>query len=162
MKVVKAQQRITVYTPSRAMEWLGALCAAAFSAVLFMPGDTFDTGVQWTRFSEIGTEVEWAVGIGLVAYVRIAALLINGHWRRTPALRAATAVLGAGLWAYVALLFFVPGEPVSTGVGVYAVLAGGDLVSAWRAAKDAAIADWIWGKAFVEHPPAPMPWEPRQ
>lgn len=161
MRIIQARQRLTVYTPSRAMEWLCAGCAAAFSTVLAMPGNTFETGTQWERFAELGTELEWAAGIGTIALIRISALIVNGHWRRTPALRAATALLGAELWAYMALLFIVPGEPLSTGTGVYAVLAVGDLVSAWRAAKDAAIADWICGKAMAEHPPAPMPWEPR-
>ena len=39
-------------------------------------------------------------------------------------------------------------------------LAGGDLVSAWFAAKDAATADWLWKKAMRENPPAKTYWEP--
>lgn len=141
------------------MEWQGAAAAGVFAAILMM-GPVFDTGAQWQRFAQIGTEREWGLFIGLIALIRLTALIINGRARRTPALRAATAVLGAGLWSYVSLLFIVPGEPLTTGVGVYAVLACSDLVSAWRAAKDAAVADWIWGKAMRENPPAPPYWEP--
>lgn len=159
MNVVKVKPKLTVYTPSRAMEWQGAAASGVFAFILSM-GPVFETGSQWARFAEIGTEREWALGIGCVALVRFLALFINGRARRTPALRAATALIGAGLWAFVAALFIVPGEPITTGVGVYAVLACSDLVSAWRAAKDAAISDWIWGKAMRENPPAPSYWEP--
>ncbi|WP_267358507.1 MULTISPECIES: hypothetical protein [unclassified Methylobacterium] len=159
MNVVTVKPKLTVYTPSRAMEWQGAAVSLVFAVILVL-GPVFDTGTQWNRFAEIGTEREWGFGIGCVAALRLLALMINGRDRRTPALRAATALLGAGLWAFVAALFIVPGEPLTTGVGVYAVLSCSDLVSAWRAAKDAAIAKWIWGKAMAQNPPAPSYWEP--
>lgn len=155
---IKIRAQYTVYTPSRAMEWLCAGIAAGFSIALAL-GPLFSTGEHWARFAEIGTEREWAVAIGLVAYIRMAALLVNGHYRRTPAIRAVTALLGAGLSAFIAALFIVPDQPLQTGTFTYGLLAVGDLVSCWRAAKDAAIADWIWGKAMAENPPAPMPWE---
>lgn len=159
MNIVQVKPKLTVYTPSRAMEWQGAAAAGVFAIILSL-GPVFETGGQWARFAEIGTEKEWAIGIGLVSLIRFAALLINGRARRTPALRAVTALLGAGLWSYVSLLFIIPGETLTTGIGIYAVLACSDLVSAVRAAKDAAIADWIWGKAMRENPPAPQYWEP--
>lgn len=156
----RVRAQYTVYTPSRAMEWLTAAIAAGFASALFM-GPIFSTGDQWARFADIGTEREWAMAIGVVAYVRMVALLVNGHYRRTPAIRAVTALFGAGLSAFIAALFIVPGDPIQTGTFTYGCLAAADLVSAWRAAKDAATADWIWGKAMAEHPPAPMPWEIR-
>ena len=90
--------------------------------------------------------------------MRIAALLINGHARRTPALRAATAAMGAGLWTVVAMLFFTPGSPINIMFGVASILLVSDLVSTFRAGVDAATADWIW-ETMDEHPQAPMPWK---
>ncbi|MCJ2035524.1 hypothetical protein MKK54_15045 [Methylobacterium sp. J-068] len=156
---VRAQPALWIFTPTRIMKWQGAFLAAGFALALLL-GPVFDTGGQWARFSEWATKREWGVVIGVVALIRIAALLINGHWRRTPALRAGTALLGAGLWAFVSVMFIVPDEPVTTGVFVYGVLAWGDLVSAWFAARDAATADWLWKKAMRENPPARTYWEP--
>lgn len=159
VNIVKVKPQIKVMLPSRAMESQGAAAAAVFAFILML-GPVFETGTQWQRFAEFGTEREWGIFIGLVALIRLLALIVNGKARRTPALRAATALLGAGLWSFVSLLFIVPGETITTGVGIYAVLACSDLVSAWRAAKDAAIHDWVWGKAMAETPPAPPYWRP--
>ncbi len=159
MKLVRVEPQVTIYLKSRAMEWQGAAAVAVFALILML-GPVFDTGSQWARFAEWGTEREWGAWIGLVAIIRFGALIINGKNRRTPALRAVTALLGAGLWAFVSMLFFIPGETLTTGVGIYAVFAISNLVSAWNAARDAAIADWIWGKAMKENPPAPAYWEP--
>lgn len=159
VRLYKVKPRMTVYTPSRVMEWQNAAASFGFGIIL-LTNSVFATGSQWDKFEKLASEKEWGLAICLVALVRVAALLVNGHYRRTPALRAATALLGAGLWSMVAMLFVQPGEPLTTGVAVYAVLAYGDLVCAWRAAKDAAIADWIWGVAMRDSPAAPMVWTP--
>lgn len=147
----------TVYTPSRALEWHCALACAAFALVLALPGATFETGDQWRRFGAIMPEEAWASLMGMLAAVRVLALVVNGRWRRTPLLRALTASVGAGAWGYISMLMFNPTGPgISTGVGIYAVLAVSDIRSAWRAGRDAEIAKRV---AAMMHaaPPAPMP-----
>lgn len=79
------------------------------------------------------------------ALARFAALIINGHYHRTPILRALTAALGAALWGFMAALFYRPESgAISTGCGVYLVLAGSDCFSAWRSGRDAMIAWTIY------------------
>lgn len=147
----------TVYTPSRALEWHCALTAAAFALVLALPGSTFATGHMWDRFAAVMPEGCWAAFMGTIAAIRICALLINGHWRRTPMLRMATACLGASVWGYVAMLMFVPGDlGLQTGVGIYLVLCGSDIRSAWRAGRDSEIAARV-AALMDAAPPAPLP-----
>jgi hypothetical protein len=121
-------------------------------------GPMFETGEQWARFADLGSEREWGAFVGSIALIRIAALLVNGNYRRTPAARAVTALLGAGLFAFMSSLFLVPEMTVNSGFFTYGLLAVGDLVSCRRAAADAAIADWIWRfMARPETQPAAMP-----
>ncbi len=148
----------TVYTPSREVEWLGAWVAAAFAAALALPGQTFTLSHSFDRMAAVMPEGAWAVAIAAIAAVRMTALLVNGHWQRTPLLRAVTAALGAGLWTYVALLFVQPTWPQSTGVGAYFVIAVFEFRSTMRAGKDAAIAARV--RAMMDaSPAAEMPWE---
>lgn len=131
----------TVYTPSRALEWHCAWSAFAFAMILFSPGSTFSTSPNFASFAAIMSEASWAALIMSVALARFAALIINGHYHRTPILRALTAALGAALWAFMAALFYRPESgAISTGCGVYLVLAGSDCFSAWRSGRDAMIA----------------------
>lgn len=134
----------TVYTPSRALEWYCAWSAMGVGLVLLAPGSTFSTSPSFAQFGEVMDEVSWGVLVVTVALVRFAALIVNGHYHRTPIARALTAALGAALWAYIASLFFFPGQPLSTGIAIYTALAGADCFSAWRSGRDAMIAWLIW------------------
>lgn len=135
----------TVYTPSRALEWHCAWSAFAFAFVLFTPGSTFALSPSFAAFERIMSEVSWAALIMSVALARFAALIINGHYHRTPILRALTAALGAALWTYMAVLFYQPSNgAISTGCGLFLVLAGSDCFSAWRSGRDAQIAWTIY------------------
>lgn len=135
----------TVFTPSRALEWHCAWSAMIFALILFSPGSTFSTSPSFAAFESVMSEANWAALIMSVALARFAALIINGHYHRTPILRAATAALGAALWAYMAVLFYRPdAQALTTGCGIYAVLAVSDCFSAWRSGRDAMIAWLIW------------------
>ncbi len=147
----------TVFTPSRALEWHCAGTDAVIALVLAMPGQTFATGIVWDRFAAIMPESDWALLIGAVALVRILALTINGHWRRTPLLRAATAALGAALHAYLAVLFYVPSVgALGIGAAFSAALAVSDIRSAWRAGRDIVVAGRVFAMMQAA-PPAPLP-----
>lgn len=137
----------TVYTPSRALEWHCAWTAFAFAAILFSPGSTFSTSPSFQAFAEVMSETSWATLVLVIALVRFAALIVNGHYHRTPILRALTAAAGAGLWAYMAILFYRPeAGALGTGCGVYLVLAASDGFSAWRSGRDGMIAWLIWNE----------------
>ncbi|BCM83570.1 hypothetical protein [Methylobacterium indicum] len=147
----------TVYTPARDLEWCAAAMAFAFGLVLALPGNTFSTGAHWLRFAAIMPEGGWAFMMVSLALVRMAALTINGRWRRTPLLRAICAVLGAAVWGYVALLMYAPfAGGIQTGVGVYTVAALADIWSAYRSGRDIPVAARVhaWMR---DNPPAPLP-----
>lgn len=147
----------TVYTPARDLEWCAAAMALAFGGVLALPGATFSTGAHWARFAAIASEGQWATVMLTLAFVRMAALTINGRWRRTPLLRALCAVLGAAVWGYVAMLMYAPVlGGIQTGVGVYTVAALADVWSAWRSGRDIPVAERV--HAYMRAaPPAPLP-----
>ncbi|TXN41701.1 hypothetical protein FV232_17115 [Methylobacterium sp. WL30] len=147
----------TVFTPSRDLEWHCAGTDALIAILLALPGKTFATGAIFDRFAAIMPESEWAVLIGGVAIVRIAALAINGHWRRTPLLRAITALIGATLHAYIAVLFWVPSVGAfGIGAAFSAALAVSDIRSAFRAGRDIVVAGRVF-KMMQAAPPAPLP-----
>ncbi|KQP62162.1 hypothetical protein [Methylobacterium sp. Leaf112] len=147
----------TVFTPSRALEWHCAGTDLLVAIVLALPGRTFSTGAIWDRFASIMPESEWALVIGSIALVRIAALTINGHWRRTPLLRALTAMMGATLHAYLALLFYVPSvNAFGVGAAFSAALAVSDIRSAYCAGRDIVVAGRVWDMMRAA-PPAPLP-----
>lgn len=148
----------TVYTPARDLEWFAAFMTVAFGAVLALPGHTFETGLQWQRFAAIMPEGGWATLMVGLALVRMAALTINGRWRRTPLLRAMCAILGAAVWGYVAMLMYAPSlGGIQTGVGVYSVAALADIWSAWRSGRDIPVAARVHQYMRASGPIAPMP-----
>jgi hypothetical protein len=147
----------TVFTPSRDLEWHCAGTDAAIAILLALPGSTFATGAIWDQFAAIMSENEWAALIGTVALIRILALAINGHWRRTPLLRALTAGMGAVLHAYLITLFWVPSVGAfGTGAAFSAALALSDIRSTYRAGRDIIVAGRVF-EMMRAAPPAPLP-----
>jgi hypothetical protein len=87
------------------------------------------------------TEEFWACMFGVIGGARLVALYINGRWPKTPRIRKIGAFFGLVSWAQVAWLITegtaVKTGVLSTGTGMYALLALADLVSIFRAAFDA-------------------------
>jgi peptidoglycan/LPS O-acetylase OafA/YrhL len=125
--------------PARVLEWQGAALTMAWAVTLALPGDTLSLP-GFAAFAEI----MWAVLTFVIASVRMVALYVNGHWRRTPLLRALTAAIGAGLWFSMASLFHGKVGPLPPGVLVCSVLAALDVLSAWRSGRDITIAKRAW------------------
>lgn len=127
----------------RALEWLTSSVILAFAITLTLPGDTLATSIAFAAFRQLGIdEVALAVPLSLIASMRMAGLWINGNWQRSPLLRCIGAVMGAGLFAGLAVLFSVPAlsgqsAALTTGVGTYLVLAAFDVLAAYRSAADA-------------------------
>ena len=92
------------------MAWLGALLA--------LPADTFSTNPAFRVMAQIGPETCWAYAFWLVATVGFISLVsANGM------LRTVSSVLLGTAHGVVATCTFL-GNPVGTGTGTYAVLAG--------------------------------------
>lgn len=137
----------------RATEWLTSIVLLVFAMTLALPGDTF-AGSSFRVFRYMGLdEAMVSTPLALIASARLVALYINGNWRRSPLLRAIGASVGAGIllslgitfgWPYFAALvsgqISVGNIAASTGAGTYTVLAGFDLLAAWRSGADLRVA----------------------
>ena len=151
----------TPSVPSRALEWHCALTTLLGGLILALPGASFDLSVVYQRLEELMPEETWAVIVTGVGLIRVAALMINGHWRRTPILRAATAAIGAGFWGYATTLFIVPGQPVPWGIAWVGMLCVSEIHNAMRAGSDIELVRHLVG--VMDDPntqPAPTPWIP--
>ena len=134
----------TLIEHGRATEWVTSAVLLGFAIVLALPGDTL-SGPGFRTFRDLGLdEVALAVPLTLIGGIRVAALLINGNWRRSPELRIGGAVLGALIFGLISCAF---GWPYLTGVGTastaastYSVLALSDVLSPYRSGADARLA----------------------
>lgn len=124
----------------RSMEWFSASAMLVWCLVLAQPGDTLTLSPSFSEFVRSGlTETRLAAIFGLVGGARIVALIINGRWPRSPLFRMSGAMLGCMIWAQIAWLQYLGSAAsgaISTGVGVYALLALADLANIYRAAFD--------------------------
>lgn len=126
----------------RALEWLTSAALLAFAITLALPGDTLLSSPSFSGFVDMGLdEAAIAMPISWIAASRMAGLYVNGAWRRSPLLRMVGAILGAGIFAFLSTMFAMPyltgQQPgLSTGAGVYLVLAFFDLLAAYRTGAD--------------------------
>lgn len=126
----------------RALEWLTSCALLVFALTLALPGDTLASSPSFSGFLDAGLdEAAIAMPLSWIAAMRMAGLYINGAWRRSPLLRMVGAIIGAGVFGFLAVMFAVPyltGQQValSTGAGLYAVLCVFDLLAAYRTGAD--------------------------
>lgn len=136
------EARLRAGLQDRGLEWFSALVMMWWSLCLAFPGDTL-AAPSFSAFHryEWQTEELWACIFGAIGGARLVALYINGKWPRTPAIRIIGSAFGLISWAQVAWLITegtaVKTGVLSTGTGMYALLALADLVSIFRAAFDA-------------------------
>lgn len=122
----------------RALEWLTSATMMAFALTLWWPGNTLSSPGFW----EFGIdEISLAVPLAIVSAMRMAALIINGMWRRSPILRMLGAIFGLMCFSILSMMTlwpYITGSSValSTGFGTYALLAGADFVAAYRSGAD--------------------------
>ena len=125
----------------RSMEWFSASAMLVWCLVLSQPGDTLTLSPSFSEFVRSGfTETRLAAVFGIIGGSRIVALIINGRWPRSPLFRISGAILGCVIWGQIAWLQYLGSTAsgaISTGVGVYALLALADSANIYRAAFDA-------------------------
>lgn len=108
--------------PARIPEWVASLGMLLACMQLFI-----ETANGYTLFTTLEIpKIYVAIAIGVIGLLRMLALYINGRWRRTPAIRAVGAVLGA-------LLFSL----LSAGYLFALALAVSDIYAAYKAGSDA-------------------------
>lgn len=136
--------------PARAPEWWNAGTMFAWGAyILLNPGifnnNIFDGFVAiangWSDIPDrLAAERMWGLITVTVGLLRGCALFVNGSYSRTPMIRLVCSAVSAFIWCQVVIGLLQLPVP-TTGVVVYCSLMGLDLISAYRAAVDAAIAE---------------------
>ena len=125
----------------RALEWFTSLGLMLFAFTLWLPGDTLSSPT-FKGFSEFGvTEMTLVLPLAIIAAMRMAALLINGMWRRSPILRMIGAIVGLMCFACLAMMVGWPyftgqTQALSTGFFTYLLWALADFIAAYRSGAD--------------------------
>lgn len=127
----------------RGLEWMTSALLLVFAITLSLPGNTLAENPGFAGFVSAGlNEAALALALSWIALLRMAGLVINGAWRRSPLLRMIGAVLGAGIFAFLAMVFALPwclGQQAALGIsaGTCAVACLFDLLAAYRTGADA-------------------------
>ena len=108
----------------RGLEWLLSFALIFTGATAVLPDN-------------VGISVGLAVTCIVVGFARVVALIINGHWKRSPVLRAFGAVIGAFIWAK----FAVSPEHFMTANIIYPLFVWAELYSCSRSARDVVVAN---------------------
>lgn len=125
-------------------EWAAANVLVALGWMLAVHDDLMQAAIAggygrgYTLMLEIAGQHSWAIALVLFGVVRLAILLINGAWRRSPHGRAAAAFASCFFWTQIVLSF-------APTFGFAFVMACGwlvtDMVNVMRAMRDARIVD---------------------
>lgn len=149
MKLTTMIYGISTHFPARFSEWLLSCILISWGAsLLFMDPAKYELAV-FTGLSQIASQAMWAVYAILVGMVRIAALIINGAYARSPWLRLIGAFIAVPVWANMTLGIMAE-QVISTATGVYPWLMFADIYNVYRAAQDARISDRIINMGVLE------------
>lgn len=143
-------QELRKHFPARLPEWWNAgtmFCWGAY--ILVNPGifnDNIFNGLVaiasgWADTPDrLAAERLWGLITVTVGLTRGCALFVNGSYYRTPMIRLGCSAISAFVWLQVVIGLLMLPMP-TTGVVIYCSAMGLDLISAYRAAWDAAIAE---------------------
>lgn len=111
----------------RIPEWITASAMLMAFIQLIFSSDV--TTAEWHQlFEAAGIErMIPIIGLGIVGFLRVIALYINGSWKRTPLIRAVGAIVGAAFFTLLLLGGYLPAL----------VLAIADVYAGYRAGYDA-------------------------
>jgi hypothetical protein len=126
---------------TRAVEYMLAWLMLSWGVVVLLPGGVL-VGPTSKYFLEIASEVSWGLSAVVIGGVRLAALVINGAWKRTPLLRFAGAAIGLVWWAFLGSVYLVAiqrGAPPFPNMSIYPVFVFFEAYSCYRCGQDAAI-----------------------
>ena len=119
----------------RAIEWLISGVLFSWGVILAGPTDIFGRA-QFAELARVAPQHAWAMGCMLMGAARLAALIANGSWRRSPYVRMAMA-LGSGLFWLQISLGFVGSRVTTLGLAACPWFCLADLYSVGMAAFDA-------------------------
>lgn len=91
---------------TRAVEYMLALLQLAWGLAVVSPLVTL-SGPNYRTLIAIAPEVVWGNFALAIGGLRLAALIINGQWRRTPLMRAIGAACGVMWWIVLGGLYVI-------------------------------------------------------
>lgn len=131
----------------RTLEWIAATAILAAGVLLAMPGATFGNSPAYQPFAAIAAEHVWASFAMAVGLTRMAALWINGSWRRSPILRGVTSIMGVAFWMLIiALIMHARLSGPAMSLSAFGALLAIDFISAWRSGRDYIESERAYGR----------------
>lgn len=126
----------------RGLEWATSSIVAGWALTLWLPGETLESSASFTGFARAGLDdATLVLPLTLVALLTMIGLIINGAWRRSPMLRMMGALCRCFIFGSLSIMFMIPyltgeQEALSTGPAIYMILAGFDILAAYRTGAD--------------------------
>lgn len=121
--------------PLRAIEWWSAGLMATWGLyTLAIPG-MYEVNPAMGGLLLFAPQHVWGLVTLIVGSLRLAALIVNGFWHRTPAVRWVTSMLSALVW-FLVTSALVNAPVLNPGVIVYGWHIIADIYSAFRSASD--------------------------
>lgn len=140
MIVVHSFRSLQETFEARASEWMLTGATLSLAAVFFLNNDMFYKPTFEGLRSILNCQMCWAWILLVVGSVRLAVLIVNGAYWRTPHMRAFTAFLCAGLWFLFCVGFFRNGSVLSAMAPWIFLL---DAYNAKRAGKEAGKSEFL-------------------
>ena len=135
--------------PKRVSELSNAGIALVLGLMLMFNDDLFASSTtSWSRLAWVMSQESWAMVCLLIGGVRLAAILINGLYYRTPHIRALCAYASGFLWFQLAVSL-LPNAAI--GAAVFPILVAADIWNGIRAASEAGTSEAERGARNGKH-----------
>ncbi|TDR90274.1 hypothetical protein [Enterovirga rhinocerotis] len=130
--------RASAAYPDRLVEYLFASMMIGWGLWLIAPWWQTFGNPTYAALAALATERQWGIFSVCVGVVRVGALVVNGHWCRTPLLRFMCSWFGVVWWLVLIWLFFQnPSPNPPAGFVFYPIFIVFELVSCARSMADA-------------------------
>lgn len=132
--------------PARMPEWINSGIMVSWGAYVLLHPDTYADAkldlFEGVLHSPDGINgfAFWGLVTLIVGMVRGCALFVNGAYSRTPMIRLAASAVSAFVWSQIVIGFWNLNIP-TTAIVTYGWLVLMDIISAYRAGVDVAIAE---------------------
>lgn len=142
-------QSLKEHFPARFIEWFMAGVMITWGMYVLASPEMFTHHVERDLFEYMArlvlpisdeAHLVWGFGTLVAGLIRAVALFVNGAYVRTPIIRVVTSFMSAFVWTQILLCLIYSGIS-NPSIAVYSWLIVADLVSAYRASKDAVFAE---------------------
>lgn len=136
--------RMSEWTPAGTVAFLGWILTVNPNLMTSAQSSAYDLMLS------IASQPAWSAVLMIFGAARLAILLINGAWRRSPLARAAMAFLSCFLWTQI-MLSFLPVFGLAFGMSVGFLVT--DVINVFRAMRDARTVDDAYAARSRAHVP---------